>query len=143
MSIQIIKLIARFVHADSGQPVVGPDIRVRFYDRDLLKDDVLGEAVLSNQGVAEVLCSSGSFQSGVLGRLFERLKEKKPDIYCELLGPDGAPIFRSAVRWDLDVGGVNPVTQVANPTIDLGTYRFRRGDGIASTDAAPGFRPLS
>jgi hypothetical protein len=143
MSIQIVKLIARFVHADSGRPVTGPDVRVRFFDRDVLRDDLLGEAVLNSEGVAEVLCSAGSYQSGVLGRVFERLRERKPDIYCELLDAEGRPIFRTPVRWDLDVARVNPVTQVASPTVDLGTYQFRRGEGLDSADTFAGLRPPS
>lgn len=141
MSVQIVKLIARFVHADSGRPVAGPDVRVRFFDRDVLRDDLLGEAVLNSDGVAEVLCSAGSYQSGVLGRVFERLRERKPDIYCELLDANGHPIFRTPVQWDLDVARVSPVTQVASPTVDLGTYQFRRGGGLDSADTSAGLRP--
>lgn len=127
---QLIKLIARFVRADTGSPLTGDAYRVRFYDFDLLKEDALGESRLSEDGVAEVICDASQYQTGLLGRLFERLKEKKPDIFVEVRGEGGVAIYRSAIQWNLDPFKADDVTGRTNPTIDLGTYQFRHGEGI-------------
>ncbi len=127
---QLIKLIARFVRADTGNPLTGDTYRVRFYDLDLLKDDALGEARLSTEGVAEIICDASQYQTGLLGRLFERLREKKPDIFVEVRRHDGVAIYRSPIQWNLDPFKTDSVTGRTNPTLDLGTYQFRHGDGI-------------
>lgn len=127
---QIIKLIARFVHKGTSQPVSDPALRVRFFDQDAFKDDFLGEATLSSDGVAEIIFDSSAFQSGVLGRIFERLKEKRPDVYCQIVDKDRVPIFRTAVQWDVDVTQFNEVTKRSRPTVDLGTFEFKAGEGV-------------
>lgn len=134
-SLQLVKLIAHFVRADTGSPLTHDTYRVRFYDFDLLKEDALGESSLSAEGVTEVICDADQYQTGLLGRLFERLKEKKPDIFVEVRGEGGMAIYRSAIQWNLDPFKADEVTGRINPTIDLGTYRFRPGEGI---DDQPG-----
>lgn len=129
-SVQLVKLIARFVRADTGSPLTGDTYRVRFYDFDLLKEDALGESRLSPEGVAEAICDASQYQTGLLGRLFDRLKEKKPDIFVEVRGEGGVAIYRSAIQWNLDPFKPDEVTGRTNPTIDLGTYQFRHGEGI-------------
>lgn len=140
MSQHIIKLIARFVHADTGAPLSDPHLRVRFYDRDALRDDLLGESSLSPQGVAEVISTSGNFQSGLMGLPARLLSEKKPDVFCEVREKD-VPIYRSKVAWNVEVERVNPITRSPDRTVDLGTFRFRKGEGL--TDAASGESPKS
>ncbi|MBX3378490.1 MAG: hypothetical protein KF805_00220 [Phycisphaeraceae bacterium] len=126
---QLIKIVARFVRADSGAPLTGPGYRVRFYDFDLIRDDRLGESGLSPDGVAEVICSAADYQGGILARLFDRLKEKKPDLFVEVVESDRA-VFRSPIQWNVDPLKVDEVTGRINPTVDLGTYQFREGEGI-------------
>lgn len=125
MSIEQVKVVAKFEHADTGAPLADQDLRVRFYDADLLSDDYLGESRLDDQGRAEVTFEAAKFQTGVLGKLWDRLKEQKPDIFCEVVDHDGQPIYRSSVRWNVDPG---KAAQFAS--VDLGTYAFRKGAGL-------------
>ncbi len=129
MSEHIIKITARFVHAESGDPLTGDGLKVRFLDRDALKDDLLGESPLSADGRAEVLTTTSSFRSGLMGSLGSALGESKPDVYCEVLEGESA-IYRTCVAWNIDPEAVDPVTKRINRVIDLGTFKFRRGDGL-------------
>lgn len=127
---QLIKFIARLVDAATGAPVANAAYRVRFFDRDLFKDDPLGEAVLSKDGAAEIICSTASWQTGVLGKVFQRLRERTPDVYIEVV--EGSEVlFRSQVKTVEDPLTPDEVTKRVNLTIDLGEYRFRKGDGLA------------
>lgn len=139
-----LKLIARLVHADTGEPVTDPLLRVRFYDLDVLASDRLGESRLSPEGVAEVVCSEASFQDGLLGRVFERLREKKPDVYLEVVDAAGLPVYRSAVQWNIDPARRNEVTGQTDRTVDLGEFRYRRGEGVleALNDRPMGRGPM-
>ena len=127
----LIKFIAHIVHEDTGKPLAGNGYTVRFFDFDLLKDDALGESGLSAEGVAQIVCEASQFQTGLLGRLFSRLREQKPDIYIEVVGDDGARLYRSAVRWNVDPLKPDEVTGRVNPTLDLGVFHFRVGKGLA------------
>jgi len=118
----IIKLTARFVHAGSDKPLAGEGFTVRFCDKDVVKDDVLGEATLSPDGRAEVLTTTGSFSGGAT------FGERKPDLYC-LVCEHGKPIFRSPVAWDKAVADRSRSGEHVL-THDLGTFQFTRGGGF-------------
>jgi hypothetical protein len=129
MSEHIIKLVARFVDADTGSPLIGGSLRVRFLDRDAIKDDLLGEGVVGPDGMASVLTTTSSFRSGLLGMLGSALGEEKPDIYCEVL-EGNTVVFRTEVAWNVNTEAIDEVTHRTDRTIDLGTFRFRRGGGL-------------
>lgn len=129
MSNDIIALVARFVDAETGAPLASPDLRVRFVDADALSDDVLGTSPLDTQGTARVLITPASYRSGLVGAAGAVLGEQRPDLYCEVLEGD-AIVYRSEVRWDTPVERVDPVTGIADRTVDLGTFRFKRGEGF-------------
>lgn len=126
MSIEQMKVIAKFEHVDTGAPLTDQDLRVRFYDADLMSDDYLGESRLDEHGCTEVTFEASKFQSGVLGKLWDRLKEQKPDIFCEVIDRDGQAIYRSSVRWNVDPGSAAKFAAV-----DLGTYAFSKGAGLS------------
>jgi len=130
------RLTARFVNAETGEPLSGPDLRVRFLDRDVLRDDLLGESALSADGRAGVVTTSSSFHAGLFGVIAAKFGERRPDVYCEVIEGD-SPIFRSKVEWNLDLERENPVTGRTDRTIDLGTYQVTRGQGLGGPDAGP------
>ncbi|MDX2132239.1 MAG: hypothetical protein SFY69_09315 [Planctomycetota bacterium] len=141
MAEQILKFIARFVRDDTGAPLSDPALRVRFLDRDLLRDDLLGESALSADGVAQVLCTSSAFRSGLTGEVAASLGEDKPDLYCEVREGD-TPVFRTPVAWNTPVAEIDPVTKTASTTVDLGTFRFRRGEGFEGLGFGDSTTPL-
>lgn len=130
MAEYIFKFTARFVDAGTGKPLSGAGFSVRFLDRDALKDDVLGEGALAPDGRAEVLTTSSAFRSRLMGLL--AMAEKKPDVYCEVR-EGGKTIYRTRVAWNLDVERLNAVTKSPDRTIDLGVFKFRRGEGLEET----------
>ncbi len=130
----LIKLVARFVHADSGQPLNDPSFHVRFFDHDALKDDYLGESVLSSNGVAEIIIHPASFRSGLIGAFFARLAEHRPDVYCTVVDGAGKALYRTSVQWDVDVTRIDETTKRPRPTVDLGTFKYRRGEGLSEAD---------
>jgi len=129
MSNSLLKLTARFVHADTGAPLTGTTLRVKFMDKDALKDDVLGETTLDATGCAEVLTTSSDFHSGLMGLIGAILSDRKPDVYCEVMEL-GTPIYRTRVAWNLDPAQRNAVTRETNRVLDLGTFAYKRGEGL-------------
>ncbi|HEX2838471.1 MAG TPA: hypothetical protein VHN77_10120 [Phycisphaerales bacterium] len=119
----IIKLTARFAHADSGKPLTGEGLTVRFCDRDTVKDDVLGESLLSPDGRAEIVTTTGSFHSGLA------FGERRPDLYC-VVCDHGKPVFRTPVAWDTKVAERSKTTGQTMLTHDLGTFKYTRGAGF-------------
>ena len=117
MSNDIIALVARFVDAETGALLTFPDLRVRFVDADAISDDVLGTSPLDAEGAARVLITPSSYRSGLVGTTGVVLGEQRPGLCCE-------------VAWDTPVERCHPVTGVPDRTVDLGTFRFRRGEGV-------------
>jgi hypothetical protein len=136
MGEHIYKFIARFVDGATGEPFTGPNLRVRFFDRDGLKDDLLGESPLGADGSAAIMTTTSSFRSGLMGAAGATLGEAKPDVYCEVIEGD-APVYRSKVAWNLGIEKENAVTGGTERTIDLGTFNVKRGEGLGEpeTDA--------
>lgn len=133
----LLKLSARFVHADTGAPLSGPTLRVRFMDKDAIKDDLLGESALDAAGRAEIVTTSSDFRSGVMGLLGGLVSERKPDVYCEVTEL-GTPIFRTQVKWNLDPAQRDAITKQASNMIDLGTFAFKRGEGLTTPTTLDG-----
>jgi carotenoid cleavage dioxygenase len=67
---------------DSERPL--PDLRIAAYDKDLVKDDFLGEATTDANGAFEIRFTDADFKD---------LVESKPDIYlCVFCGESVEPI---------------------------------------------------
>lgn len=128
MSSDLIVLCARFVDSETGAPIHGPDLRVRFFDADAIADDKLGDAELGPDGSARVAISPARYRSGLRGKAGEAFGELEPDIYCEIL-ERGTVVFRSAVQWDVEPTPKEPVAGM-HRTLDVGTFKFRRGEGL-------------
>lgn len=122
----IIKLIAAFVDGQTGKPLTGEGLTVRFCDRDMVKDDVLGESLLSG-GEASVITTELAFK-GLLG-----IGERTPDLYCEVRD-HGKAVYRTPVAWNSKVVEKRPGGEKVL-THHLGTFRVTPGEGLA--DAAP------
>jgi len=74
-----------------------PDLQIKAYDKDLLYDDLLGNA-LTDQ--------SGRFEINYEGKDFRELFEKRPDIYLKIMDASGERILhttRHTVLWNADV----------------------------------------
>jgi hypothetical protein len=130
MTEQMIKVTARFMDGESGLPLTGPKLKVRFLDKDFMSDDILGESSLAPDGRAEVVTTTSRFHSGLMGELGAKIGEARPDVYCEVRDA-GIVVYRSKVAWDIDVENKNAVTGGSNRTIDLGTFKFERGEGLS------------
>lgn len=82
----------RVVERESKLPLAG--IRVRAYDKDLLFDDVLGDAVTNDRGEFAISYSK---------RDFSKLFEAHPDLYFRVFDRGGKRVIHSTadhVRWN-------------------------------------------
>lgn len=133
MNNDLIVLSARFVDADTGSPLDPTGMRVRFLDADALVDDLLGECELPGDGIARIIVAPGSYRSGLFGSVGQAFGELEPDVYCELFEGDRI-VYRTQVKWDLNPEAVNAASGLNERTLDLGTYRVRRGEGLGEID---------
>lgn len=73
-------VVGRVVHSESGEPVKG--VTVRAYDKDLVKDDFLGEMVTGADGTFRIEFPQSAYDTAV------SVAEGRPDIYLRLSHPD-------------------------------------------------------
>ena len=109
----MFKLIARFTK--NGQPLTGPGYLVRFLDRDLVKDDLLGESPLGSDGEAGAVCAGASALS------LDSPGERRPDVYCVLYLHD-TMVYRGETTRNVDFDAPRGPAAQAATTIDLGTF---------------------
>ncbi|MBM4108265.1 MAG: hypothetical protein FJ255_05560 [Phycisphaerae bacterium] len=112
----LYRFVVRFVDKASGKPVTGPAYRVRFFDKDIIHDNRLGESPLDGQGSAGVIVSSAAFKG------LDSPGETEPDLYCVLM-KDGQQVFKTPVRMNVKVEATDPVTGRDARTIDLGVFK--------------------
>lgn len=87
-----MRVIGTIVEDETGKPLAG--LRVRAFDKDLLLDDRLGEAVTDAEGRFEVEYAEAMFRD---------FNETEPDIYIRVYDPSGEKLVYStedAVRWN-------------------------------------------
>ena len=109
----LFKLIARFTK--DGRPLTGIGYRVQFVDKDLLRDDLLGESPLGPDGRAEAVCA------GVSALSLDSPGERRPDVACVLYLND-AVVYRGETARDVDLDRRGGPAGEASLTIDLGTF---------------------
>jgi hypothetical protein len=102
MAPEIFKVIANFTD-ENGSPLSGDSYSVALLDEDRYFDDKLGEAGLSDDGIAEFLVSAADILS------FDSAGERTPDLYF-VVRKDGDEIFRSEVFDEIDFEVIDPVT---------------------------------
>jgi Zn-finger nucleic acid-binding protein len=112
---RIGKVKARFIRKADRQPLSGVTGRyvVKLFDRDIIKDDMLGEPRLDANG--QVQCTFDLYDAAGTDSPLER----KPDIYL-VVYEDNREIFRTSVFRDLDFQKRDDTG--AAVTHDLGTF---------------------
>ena len=78
----------------NDEPVKGEAYKIQFFDKDLLKDDPLGESNVDDFGHAQVTVKRSDFRS------LDSPLEKYPDIYFKLL-KNGSVVYESHVFKNL------------------------------------------
>lgn len=115
---QLVKVIAEFTAGKTGEPIKDGTYRVRIYDNDVISDDFLAEGKLGPDGIIEIVLDLGKISSP------DSPAEKKPDIYFEVVGPQGV-VFQSRVFKNVDFLSQNAVTDQKNSlTKDFGTFEI-------------------
>ncbi len=74
-----------------------PNMLVKAYDKDLIYDDLLGNAITNDAGRFEIKYATDDFKE---------LFEKKPDIYFRIMDKDGKRVMHispNSVRWNAGV----------------------------------------
>ena len=114
----------RVVDEATRQPLNG--VTVPVYDKDVLADDFLGEAVTDEKGRFRVDFPQRAYQGALA------LTEGRPDIYVELIHPDGRKAT-SKVHYEME-GEMEPTSDPKKKgpdgeieVMDLGTLVFPTG----------------
>lgn len=74
-------VVGRVIDGKTKRPVV--DAQVRAFDKDVLKDDALGEAFTDRKGKFRIDFAQRDYQGAMA------LAEGRPDIYLKIDGPKG------------------------------------------------------
>lgn len=83
---------------ESGKAL--PNLLIRAYDKDLIYDDLLGDATTN---------TSGEFEMRYTGDDFKELFEQHPDIYLDILDSSGVHVLYStenAIRWNAEASEI-------------------------------------
>lgn len=112
----------RIIHAQctllkkgNNTPLNENGVVVRLYDKDLVNDDFLGEAVPDADGVARFTFTEKDLRSA--DSPFERLG----DLYF-VVRINGSEVYRSPVADDLDPAVDGSFSTKEGHRLDLGTY---------------------
>lgn len=112
---QLVKVNFRLARRDKT-PISGADILVQIVDQDPLSDDLLGTCGVDATGAGELMFDLDLASSA------DSPLEMQPDVYLKVFR-NGALIYRSDVKLDVDFLAVHPVTGMANSlTKDLGVF---------------------
>ena len=82
-----MRVLGTVVEAESGRPLEG--LRVRGYDKDLLKDDYLGEVATDAAGRFELAYSEVQFRD---------FNETLPDLYLKVYDASGKRLLHSTKK---------------------------------------------
>lgn len=83
----------RVIDKESGKPLRG--VTVRAYDKDVMVDDHLGEAVTDGKGRFRIEFAQSKYMAVV------SMTEGRPDIYLKLEHPDGRSA-KTPVHYDME-----------------------------------------
>jgi len=119
MAKQLVRVVARIVHEDTGQPLTESGLVARLYDADPISDDFLAEAPVVD-GRVELTFDLARAES------WDTPGEEKPDLYFVILNRQGESA-RSIVHQDKDFLALDPVSGIRrNLTKDLGDVVIRK-----------------
>ena len=113
---RFIRVRARFVSAVTGLPLTGGQYSVRLFDLDPVTDDYLGESTVYGAGLVEVLFSLADASS------WDSPGELMPDLYM-VLYEGTRQIYRTPVKFNVEIPLGELLTQQAASTVDLGEFK--------------------
>lgn len=115
---QIVKIHVKLLGKNGAKLLKGKDYKVKFYDKDPLKDDFLGESTINSNGHAIVSITADDYQSKGSPR------EKFPDIYF-VVEKKGERIYKSPTYKNLHIEEVDDFSLSEGLNCDLGTFIIR------------------
>ena len=80
-------IVGKVVEQESGKPLAG--LRVRAYDKDLVFDDDLGEAITD---------AGGEFDIDYMEAQYRDINETQPDVYVRVYDADGSKLLYSSEK---------------------------------------------
>ena len=104
----------KFIAKGSDTPLTGAAYKVRLYDKDIFKDDFLGESQLDNNGMAEFTFTASSF--GDIANT-----DQNPDFYFTVLKNDQL-IFKSKIMNNVHLELIEQFKNGKGEMINLGTF---------------------
>jgi len=114
----LAKIFATIKSKKTGKPIGGPGYSARLYDKDLVRDDFLGEADIAEDGVAAIIFNLEDAASE------DSPLETDPDLYFVVLKNDKV-VGKTKVTRDVDFLKRDPVTGMRKSlTQDLGVLEM-------------------
>lgn len=111
----IIQIHVKIQAKSTNEPLTGEEYYVKFYDKDVLKDDFLGESDLDGEGHAIVSIQKSDFRSA------DSFLEDYPDLYFTL-HKNGEVIYKSPVFRNLHIEEAEDFPASGGLHYNLGTF---------------------
>lgn len=112
---EIYNLHVSLIKEGSDAPLTGKNFKVKFYDKDLLEDEILGSSPLDQNGHAVISVTAKKFRSK------DSPLEKHPDVYFKVFDAD-QEIYKSPVIQDVKLKKVSEFDSVTGMQYNLGTF---------------------
>ncbi|MBI3133963.1 MAG: hypothetical protein HYZ14_04735 [Bacteroidetes bacterium] len=112
---KLVNIHAWLLHKSDNLPVSGERYKVRFYDKDFIQDDFLGESVPDQNGHVIVTVVRDDFSAS------ESFSEKYPDVYFEIFA-DQQLIFKSTIFRNLHLEETEDMPASEGLHFNLGTF---------------------
>ncbi|WP_186754999.1 hypothetical protein [Echinicola salinicaeni] len=112
---EIVRIHVKLLSKETGKPLSGKAYRVKFYDKDAFKDDLLGESDLTAQGMAILSISKKDYTS------LDSPFEEHPDIYF-VLYKEGKEIYKSPVAESVHLEDQLGYPDTLGLDFDMGSF---------------------
>jgi hypothetical protein len=105
----------KLIQKGNGNPVAGPDVLVKLYDKDTLLDDFLGTSTPNHEGAVSIEFDSDKIKS------IDSPLEQFPDLYFKVFKADEL-VFESPVASNVNPEAEGSFDKSEGQIIDLGTF---------------------
>lgn len=111
----IVNIHVNIVNKKTNEPPTEDGFIVKFFDKDIIEDDYLGECTLDGRGHGIISITRDDFRS------IDSPAEKYPDIYFKVFYANDE-IYKSKVYKNLHIEESDPFPASEGIHFDLGTF---------------------
>jgi len=110
-----VNIHLNLIWRNNNEPVSGAEYSVKFYDKDFVKDDFLGQSGLDTKGHSIISVVNDDYRSS------DSFLEKYPDIYFIVMQNEDV-IYKSGVYKNLHIEEANHFPASDGLHFNLGTF---------------------